>query len=186
MVYIEGEDRYQQMLFPDSIEASIGTDSNGGHHDYNNASGLGDYHYHHGYSAHLHKDGVCPYGFDDKTGMSSGGSSSKTGTTGSSEVDASTTRAKETHKTAPIDYIMLIVVVVLSFCTGFFIDRDISPRTEKIFSWLLAITSVCIIVVAIFAQSGGLIVSAFFIYIVCGGFGSFMSRKIKPIRKGRN
>lgn len=37
------------------------TDSGGGHHDYKNASGLGSYHYHHGYPAHLHENGVCPY-----------------------------------------------------------------------------------------------------------------------------
>lgn len=37
------------------------TDSQGGHHDYKNKSGLGSYHYHHGYSAHLHPNGVCPY-----------------------------------------------------------------------------------------------------------------------------
>ncbi len=55
------------------------TDSNGGH--YNNSTG--DYHYHHGYSAHDHYDmdgdGYldCPYDFDDKTnhGNNSGGSS---------------------------------------------------------------------------------------------------------------
>lgn len=37
------------------------TDARGGHHDYKNKSGLGSYHYHHGYSAHLHPNGVCPY-----------------------------------------------------------------------------------------------------------------------------
>lgn len=37
------------------------TDSSGGHHDYKNASGLGPYHYHHGYPAHLHENGICPY-----------------------------------------------------------------------------------------------------------------------------
>lgn len=37
------------------------TDSAGGHHDYQNASGLGYYHYHHGYGPHLHPNGVCPY-----------------------------------------------------------------------------------------------------------------------------
>lgn len=37
------------------------TDSQGGHHDNNNKSGLGSYNYHHGYSAHLHPNGVCPY-----------------------------------------------------------------------------------------------------------------------------
>lgn len=37
------------------------TDAQGGHYDYENESGLGSYHYHHGYSAHLHENGVCPY-----------------------------------------------------------------------------------------------------------------------------
>lgn len=37
------------------------TDANGGHHDYKNKSGLGSYHYHHGYPAHLHENGICPY-----------------------------------------------------------------------------------------------------------------------------
>lgn len=38
------------------------TDSNGGHKDNKNKSGLGSYHYHCGeYPAHLHTNGVCPY-----------------------------------------------------------------------------------------------------------------------------
>lgn len=38
------------------------TDSNGGHRDNKNVSGLGPYHYHcGGYPPHLHKNGVCPY-----------------------------------------------------------------------------------------------------------------------------
>lgn len=38
------------------------TDSSGGHHDNNNVSGLGSYHYHcGGYPAHLHEYGYCPY-----------------------------------------------------------------------------------------------------------------------------
>ncbi len=49
------------------------TDSNGGHRDNKNKSGLGSYHYHcGGYPAHLHTNGVCPY---------SAGSSTSTGTT---------------------------------------------------------------------------------------------------------
>lgn len=41
---------------------SGGLDRNGGHHDYNNRSGLGYYHYHcWGYPPHLHPGGVCPY-----------------------------------------------------------------------------------------------------------------------------
>lgn len=37
------------------------TDSSGGHKDNQNKSGLGSYHYHHGYGPHLHPNGVCPY-----------------------------------------------------------------------------------------------------------------------------
>ena len=46
------------------------TDASGGHYD----SSTGEYHYHHGYPAHSHKNG-CPYGYDDKTGSNSGNSS---------------------------------------------------------------------------------------------------------------
>ena len=43
------------------------TDSSGGH--YNRETG--EYHYHHGYPAHQHTDGICPYDFDDRTGETS-------------------------------------------------------------------------------------------------------------------
>lgn len=37
-----------------------GTDSRGGHYDHS----TGKYHYHHGYHAHQHPNGNCPYDFD--------------------------------------------------------------------------------------------------------------------------
>lgn len=51
---------------------SGGTDENGGHIDHS----TGEYHYHHGYPAHQHDGGVCPYNFVDKSGSTSGGSGS--------------------------------------------------------------------------------------------------------------
>ena len=39
------------------------TDGAGGHYDHQN----GGYHYHHGYPAHSHTNGDCPYNYDDKT-----------------------------------------------------------------------------------------------------------------------
>lgn len=42
-----------------SLAHSGRTDSNGGHHDWDNG---GAYHYHHGHEAHQHPNGVCPYG----------------------------------------------------------------------------------------------------------------------------
>lgn len=59
------------------------TDSNGGHKDNKNKSGLGSYHYHcGGYPAHLHTNGVCPY---------SSSSSSKSSTSSSSSSSTKTT-----------------------------------------------------------------------------------------------
>lgn len=46
------------------------TDSSGGHHDYNNKSGLGSYHYHHGLGPHLHPNGNCPYSSNSSSSSS--------------------------------------------------------------------------------------------------------------------
>lgn len=51
------------------------TDAQGGHWD----STGGGYHYHHGYPAHSHINGECPYNFDDRTGWNSGESGSSGG-----------------------------------------------------------------------------------------------------------
>lgn len=48
------------------------TDYRGGHTNH----ATGDYHYHHGYPAHDHSNGVCPYDYDDQTDHSSGSSDS--------------------------------------------------------------------------------------------------------------
>lgn len=56
------------------------TDEDGGHHDYDNESGLGSYHYHHGYPAHLHENGICPYNYDDQTGINDNEDSSNSTT----------------------------------------------------------------------------------------------------------
>lgn len=57
------------------------TDSAGGHHDYKNVSGLGYYHYHHGYPAHLHNAGVCPYNNSDNATSSTATNSESSKTT---------------------------------------------------------------------------------------------------------
>lgn len=49
-------------LIPLSVFAHSGrTNPDGGHYD----SSIGEYHYHHGYSAHSHNNGICPYDFHD-------------------------------------------------------------------------------------------------------------------------
>lgn len=71
------------MISAGSVYAHPGrTDSNGGHHDYKNKSGLGSYHYHcGGYPAHLHPNGVCPYKSSSTSTSSSSSSSSSSYTT---------------------------------------------------------------------------------------------------------
>jgi hypothetical protein len=53
-----------------ALAHSGGTDSSGGHYDHS----TGEYHYHHGYPAHQHTGGECPY----NKGSSSSSSSSYT------------------------------------------------------------------------------------------------------------
>lgn len=62
-------------------------DSNGGHYD----SFSGEYHYHHGYPAHVHSDGQCPYDFQDNSGLTSGyGSSGSAAAFGASAKESAT------------------------------------------------------------------------------------------------
>lgn len=64
------------------------TDSNGGHKDNKNSSGLGSYHYHcGGHEAHLHNNGVCPYSSSSKSSSSS--SNSKSSSTSSNSTTTS-------------------------------------------------------------------------------------------------
>lgn len=60
------------------------TDANGGHYDHS----TGEYHYHHGYPAHQHPDGRCPYNYDDRTGWNSGSSSGGSDSVSQSEHQA--------------------------------------------------------------------------------------------------
>lgn len=62
-------------LFPASAHSGD-TDSSGGHYNHS----TGEYHYHHGYPAHQHIDGVCPYMSYTSSGSSNG--------TGNKYVDA--------------------------------------------------------------------------------------------------
>ena len=76
------------------------TDSDGGHYDRSS----GEYHYHHGYPAHQHTNGVCPYDFKDKTNHSSGSSSGNSSKKSEeispqqSSVGSTTAVAKKTEK----------------------------------------------------------------------------------------
>lgn len=76
------------MLLSITVLAHPGrTDENGGHYD----NSTGEYHYHHGYPAHQHENGVCPYDFKDNTDHRD----SESGTTSSKNKTKSKTVKKE-------------------------------------------------------------------------------------------
>ena len=88
------------MLISSTAFAHSGrTDSAGGHHDYKNVSGLGSYHYHHGYSAHLHPNGVCPYSSAAKTTPSKPKSTSSSSSSSSSTASAPKVQVEKTLPT---------------------------------------------------------------------------------------
>lgn len=84
------------------------TDSNGGHKDNKNKSGLGSYHYHcGGYPAHLHTNGVCPYSSNSSTAANKNSkttsktSSSSTGSNSSANSKSTTTSTVTSQSTSP-------------------------------------------------------------------------------------
>ena len=60
------------------------TDSEGGHYD----SSTGLYHYHHGYPAHQHTDGMCPYDYNSTSSLF----------TNTSSIDSAITRIEYLEK----------------------------------------------------------------------------------------
>lgn len=112
------------ILLPNAFAHSGKTDSNGGHYD----RSTGEYHYHHGYSAHQHYDGECPYDFDDKTNHNSGSSSNNSSSSNSSSNNSSSNNSntngsitKHTKDTITFGEIVTKVLMFfpflfLSFC----------------------------------------------------------------------
>ena len=82
------------------------TDSNGGHYDNKN----GGYHYHHGYPAHSHVNGACPYDYDDKTTYSPSGNVKNT-----NESKGGTATGKDTK--TPVWKNIVGVCAVVIFCS---------------------------------------------------------------------
>ena len=97
-----------------TVEAHSGrTDSFGGHHDYRNKSGLGYYHYHHGYPAHLHKDGVCPYaGTANTNSPSSTNIDSNSGTSTNSNTTISNITSSNIQSVATTNNVITSTIII--------------------------------------------------------------------------
>lgn len=104
------------LLFLLPIGAHSGrTDASGGHTD----RSTGEYHYHHGYPAHSHVGGVCPYNYVDKTSSSSSSSKNES---------ATQQNKKDEKKEQSSDDVESVIVGVLAFGTCFGIPYIISKR----------------------------------------------------------
>lgn len=125
------------LAFPlNSMGHSGRTDSNGGHKDNKNASGLGPYHYHcGGYPAHLHDGGVCPYSSTAQTSTSSGSVEQQTTSTKS---QSSTQTKKSEPKTILVKDIQPNKDTVEILCgTTEKIDVTFTPEnaTDQSITW---------------------------------------------------
>lgn len=104
------------------------TDSRGGHTNHS----TGEYHYHHGYPAHDHLGGVCPYSSDTKTETaatsSDGSSSTKTTSTKSSSTSADKLGSS---KNGEIVVIALVVVFYILPLIGVVIEAISDQRKRK-------------------------------------------------------
>lgn len=78
------------------------TDANGGHYDHE----TGEYHYHHGYPAHQHYGGSCPYDFDDQTGINS-----RPSTGSSSQSSSSSSSSSRSSKDLTTAFICSVVIM---------------------------------------------------------------------------
>ena len=101
------------------------TDSRGGHFDRD----TGEYHFHHGYPAHQHRNGQCPYDHDDRTGERSGSSSS--GNRSNSSRTGSNSIGSDGWSVSFLDILPYIFVF---FCLGlFFFPRYIGQALFFLF-----------------------------------------------------
>ncbi len=103
-----------------------GTDYKGGHRD----SDTGIYHYHHGYSAHQHPNGECPYDFDDKTNTESGTSDSNSSSNLNQQ--SSVEDLKKLANSRLIYIIILFVVLILMFVALIHTNSQKSKAEKRI------------------------------------------------------
>ena len=100
------------------------TDSKGGHTD----RSTGEYHYHHGYSAHSHYDmdgdGAvdCPYNFEDKTNHKPSSSKSKAeDKTPKPTTEPTASQTTKSEKTSGLSFEFVLKIVIAVAVIGFWI-----------------------------------------------------------------
>jgi len=129
------------------------TDGKGGHTN----SATGDYHYHHGYPAHNHPGGICPYEYDDKTNHNSG---SNTNSSNSSAVgDSNSANLSNKNNAVYIEevasWILTIssIIALITYFLGKWLNDTSDGKTQaKIANFIFYLAIIAIIIsVGIFA-----------------------------------
>ena len=103
---------------------SGGTDANGGHYD----KSTGEYHYHHGYPAHKHTGGRCPYDYYDNTDSGNGYSSSNSGSYESSNSSLDYDRYS-------FSWEIFLLTVIINVLFLVMLNNDI-VNSKKVPNWL--------------------------------------------------
>ena len=118
---------------------SGGTDENGGHFD----ASTGEYHYHHGYPAHDHADGECPYDFVDNVDHDHGETSD------SSSISTPTKHSNNNDSKKPrLTWWQILLAIVLNalWIVPFFLSVVAPSLTkEKILSALMFIAILVVV-----------------------------------------
>lgn len=136
---------------------SGGMDSKGGHTDHS----TGEYHYHHGYPAHQHPGGKCPYDYDNNTKYNSS-SSSKTNSTSSSS--SSSKDSNEPLIAIPIITVTISYVILVLLFLEIVDKMPAIPGKITVGVWIasIVISAICLTslpgVTLITAVSEGVIV----------------------------
>ena len=108
------------------------TDGKGGHYD----RSTGEYHYHHGYPAHQHPGGVCPYEHDDKTDHNSGSySDNGSKTIGNVEIEGWIFKNEKTASDYVDHFIRIPFFTLLIFggaCYFMWIVLWVYPKIESV------------------------------------------------------
>ncbi len=97
------------------------TDANGGHHN----RSTGEYHYHHGYSAHQHENGVCPY---SKINNATSTSNKNNSDTSSTPTSIAVQKDKDSNK-ATIDSLLGYGIIFI------FISPYIIALLAPVYTW---------------------------------------------------
>lgn len=141
------------------------TDADGGHYD----RSTGEYHYHHGYPAHQHTGGQCPYEFDDRTGWNSGpsGSSGNSGSSSNSHENSPSDASAIAIPSTPFLVVLFISVAIVFLSIVFWLPfGDNYEDTNRKFCNTFSPTPKCAFLIFTISLSA-LFSSTCFAYFLC-------------------